>query len=74
MFLNYFALIFRHENGIYGHYITTGYLSLLICSISSNYFIHSTINISWPRWLVKRIIRYTGTKPKFCKLELKVGR
>jgi len=68
------ALISRHENSIYGHYITAGYLSLLICSISSNYFVNSTINISSPSWLVKRVIRYTGTKPKFCKLELQVGR
>jgi hypothetical protein len=64
-----FALISRHENSIYGHY-----LSLMNCSISSNYLANSTINISWPSWLVKRVIRYTGLKPKFCKLELQVGR
>lgn len=62
---NNFALISQHENNIYGHYITTGYLTLLICNISTNYFINSTINISW---LVKRVIRYTGMKPKFCKI------
>jgi len=67
------ALISRLEISIYAHYITTGYLILWICSISSNYFVNSTINISWPSWLVKRVIRYTGTKPKFCKLELQVG-